>query len=351
MTFSSTKPTILDPKKHQALVAKLLRNRNVTVVDSLVEDKKELAVVKNPALLRDPKFSSRIFTAKRDEGVWVYYPWRHTLAHTLPRNDFEKVRLSRNGGFIDAKEQERIKNIRVGIAGLNVGNPGAVCMALSGFARFKLADNDILSLSNLNRFRAGLPDLGLNKAVLSARQIWEINPFAEIEVWKGGIAPATIENFLLSPRIDILIEEMDHPGLKIAMREHARLHGIPVVMVTGNEAGTLLDVERYDQNKNGKLLNGYLSHSVEEKIKSGTAPSFDEKIKIARDFMGKTFLTRNLLKSFLAVGSKLAGIPQLAEASFLRGAVLTYAVRKVAAGKLASGRYTLPLSALVPLKK
>ena len=59
----------------------------------------------------------------------------------------------------------------------------------------KLADNDILSLSNLNRFRAGLPDLGVNKAVLTARQIYEINPFAKLEVFDKGISPENIENF------------------------------------------------------------------------------------------------------------------------------------------------------------
>lgn len=210
----------------------------------------------------------------------------------------------------------------------------------------KFADFDGLSLSNLNRFRAGVCDLGLNKAILSARQAYEINPFLDIEMLEHGIRPEDIERFLLKPKIDVLIEETDNLKLKIAIREKAREHRIPVLMVTGNGENIIIDIERYDQNQRLPLLNGYLKQGIIDKIKEiqpgkGT---LKERIFLARDFMGMKYLTKRLRESFLLVGSRLAGIPQLAESSFLRGAALSYLVRQITIGKkVPSGRYYLKL--------
>jgi len=64
--------------------------------------------------------------------------------------------------------------------------------------------------------------------------------------------------------------------------------------------------------------------------------------------MGAKYLTQRLQQSFPLVGSKLAGIPQLAESSFLRGAAVCYFVRQIVLGKrISSGRYYLNLGTIV----
>ena len=209
----------------------------------------------------------------------------------------------------------------------------------------KFADNDILGVSNLNRFRASLADLGMNKAVLSAYQVWETNPFAEIGVFPHGITPQNIEEFLLKPRLDVLVEEMDALPLKILIREAARKHRIPVVMVTGNGAGCIIDVERFDKELDLPLMSGYLKKSIIKEIMSLTsAVPFEQKVRLARDFMGKTYLVPRLVKSFELLGKTLASIPQLAEASYMRGATVSYFVRQIITGQpLPSGRYVIQL--------
>ena len=207
----------------------------------------------------------------------------------------------------------------------------------------KLADNDVLSLSNFNRFRAGLPDLGLNKAVLTARQIWEINPFAKLELFENGIMPENIDQFLNKPKIDVLVEETDSLPLKIKIRELAKKHKIPTVMVTGNGENVIIDIERFDLEPKLPLMSGYLKQRVIDGIAAGPK-SFNEKIVLARDFMGVKYLNKRLVDSFDLVGSKLAGIPQIAESSFLRGAAIAYAVRQIATqNHIPSGRYNLRL--------
>ena len=214
----------------------------------------------------------------------------------------------------------------------------------------KFADNDILTVSNLNRFRAGICDLGINKAVLSARQVYEVNPYALIQVFPHGLDMTNIKNFLLKPKIDVLIEEMDNLSLKITVRELARAHRIPTLMVTGNGANVILDIERFDIDQNLPLLNGYLHPEIIERIKTILPQSIDikEKIQLARDFMNSEELTERLQRSFALIGSQLSGIPQLAESSFLRGAVIAYCVRQLATGDdLPSGRYYLELDRII----
>src|SRR3989344_2187944 len=320
----------------------IIKKKNPHIVDEIKEQVKELELVKNPKLLTKMPFVEQ--GASLYDTIWVYYPWRNTLVHCLKEKDFKLLRTSRNQNLVTKKEQKKIERIRVGIAGLNVGNPGALCLALEGDIKMKLADNDVLSLSNLNRFRAGLPDLGLNKAVLTARQIYEINPFAGLEIFEKGISDENIEKFLLKPKLDVLIEEMDNLPLKIKIRELARKNRIPVIMVTGSGPDVIIDVERFDKEPSLPLMSGYLKKEVISGIKRGPG-TFSEKMKLARNFMGIKYLHPRLIASFELVGSKLAGIPQIAESSFLRGASIAYFVRQIAQGeKIKSGRYYLKLS-------
>jgi len=345
--------------KDEKRLAKLFTDKKILeVIDNLPQQQEELGIVVNPRLLNNRlahKTKARRGKLQVQEGVWVYYPWRGLLVHCLREVDFDRLRLSRNHNLITLAEQRRLAKFKVGIAGLNVGNPVALCLALTGVGSImKLADNDILSVSNLNRFRAGLPELGLNKAILTARQIYELNPYANIKVFNQGIETGKEEKFLLQPKVDLLIEEMDNMPLKLSIRLSARRLRIPVLMVTGNGANVIIDVERFDLHPRQKLLNGLLPQRVINNINSLSPRSenLKERVLLARDFIGIKFLVERLQKSFVQVGARLAGIPQLAETSFLRGAVLGYFTRQLALGnKLPSGRYQLKMDNIIKKRK
>jgi tRNA A37 threonylcarbamoyladenosine dehydratase len=348
--FESYKPEIFDLnlEADQDQVVNLIESKKIIdIVDDYPNQHEELSLVKKPTLLGNIGAIKKLQKNREDvvaEGKWVFYPWRKTLVHILNQSDFHRTRTSRNLNLILLSEQKKFEKAKIGIAGLNVGNPAAICLALEGVSNMKLADIDPLSLTNLNRFRAGLCELGLNKVVLSARQITEINPFSKLTVFEKGIVPGQTEKFLLNPKIDILVEEMDNLKLKIEIREVAKKHRIPVVMVTGNGENVIIDVERFDQDKNLPLMSGYLKKSYLEKIKNEdfSKMKVSERVILARDFMGSEHLTKRLQDSFKLVGKKLASIPQLAESSFLRGAAVTYFVREIILSrKVKSGRYNL----------
>lgn len=321
---------------------------DVSYVDTLGEQENELSLIKDPSLISHTSLDSGTkLEVKDNSGIWVYFPWKRTAVRILNIDEYSTLRLSRNHNLITPEEEKILSNTNIAIAGLNVGNPGAICLALEGIGNnIKLADFDLLSVSNLNRFRAGLPDIGINKAILSARQMYEINPFLNIEVYDTGITPENMESFLISPKIDLLVEETDNLKLKINIRNMAKKYKIPVLMVTGNGDNVLVDVERYDLEENLPILSGHLSSDLINKIQSVEKGkgSFEERVILARDFMGVEFLDSRLVDSFSEVGKTLAGIPQLAESSFLRGAVLCHFAKKILLKKeVLSGRYKVLL--------
>jgi molybdopterin/thiamine biosynthesis adenylyltransferase len=279
-----------------------------------------------------------------DPGEYVaFFEWRKSLVRIVGPECYRELRTNRNRELLTIEEQEKFAKTRIGFAGLNVGNPGAVAIALEGGSQsMKLADFDPLSLTNLNRFRAGLPDLGVNKATLTARQIVEIDPYYDIELYEEGLSLHNTEAFIGAPKLDLLVEEMDALPLKLRVREIARKEGVPVIMVTGNAEGVLLDVERYDEEPALEIMNGLLDARTRAAIQ-GAPPDLPprEKVALARDYMGTSYLDRRLVDSFARFGSELVGIPQLAESSFMRGAALCYAAKAIALGRpLPSGRYS-----------
>ncbi|KKR14816.1 MAG: Dinucleotide-utilizing enzyme [Candidatus Falkowbacteria bacterium GW2011_GWA2_39_24] len=331
-------PEILDSLTDKERIEKLKQNNNVKVIDCFNDQIKELNKIKKviPNKLID---------------VWIYYPWNKVLVRILNKEDYRLLRLSRNKNLITNEEQKKFSHQKIGIAGLNVGNPGALCIVLEGGAEtMKFADNDILELSNLNRFRASLENLGINKAILSAHQAYEIDPFINIEIFDRGVSEDNIDQFLTQPRIDLLIEEMDNLPLKIRIRERAKYYKIPVLMVTGNGPGLIIDVERFDLEPNLPLLNGYLKENVIKRISTTLTEtmSIQEKSMLARDFIGTEFLNEKLKQSFDLVGKELASIPQTSESSFLRGVALCYFARQIATNyPVPSGRYHFSLDSLI----
>lgn len=147
------------------------------ISDTLDAQLEELIRCRMPGR-RDPVEATRISQsilggiAPAFFGRWVRYPWSRRLLRVLPPEGFAELRWSRNRNKITASEQSVLQQKSVGVVGLSVGNSIANALALEGVGGcLKLADFDALELSNLNRVRASLADLGLNKAVIAARQI------------------------------------------------------------------------------------------------------------------------------------------------------------------------------------
>ncbi|MFH7594798.1 ThiF family adenylyltransferase [Streptomyces racemochromogenes] len=353
------RPTLFDLRRpgDAAAFEALLGSGGVReVADTVAEQLVELVTCREPALRCRPEDVERAVAAQlagrpvREYGTWVWYPWSGRLVHLLPREEFRLVRTDRNRGRIERPQQRHLLERRVGIIGLSVGSSAALTFAMEGIAgAYKLADFDALSVSNLNRLRAGVHHLGLNKCVIAARQMAEIDPWLDIEIFPRGLDDASMAEFFTGGHgsIDLLVEECDDPRVKLAAREWARHLRVPVVM-DANDRG-LLDVERFDLEPERPLLHGILGDATAEDLKDLTP---EEKVDVILAMVDRDRISAELEASIARLGTTLSSWPQLASGVALGGALTAEAARRILLGlPRPSGRFYADLAVLTSAER
>jgi nitroreductase len=331
---------------------KLLAERAVVFVHDTIRDQlHEFIAAREPArTFRIPELDARVREHLEGKslvayGRWVYYPWARRLVHVLPEAEYCALRSDRNQYKITPQEQARLRACKIGIAGLSVGQAAAVTLALEGVGgTFRLADFDVLGLSNLNRLRAGVHDLGINKVILAAREMFEIDPYLDIALFPDGVSDGNLEAFLLEGgKLDLLIEECDDLYVKVRLREEARRFGIPVLMDTSDRG--LIDVERFDREPTRPLFHGLVGSLRADTLKG--LPTKD-KVPFVLRILDETRISTAMAASLLEIQETVYTWPQLASAVTLGGAVTTDVARRILLGTFTdSGRFYVDLEALV----
>ncbi|MGH3940141.1 MAG: Rv1355c family protein [Pseudonocardiaceae bacterium] len=341
---------LLDPSsdRDRRRLDELARNPAVTVMDTVLEQLDELVRSREPALqLRGPATGHRIDallerSAPELFGRWVFYPWSGRLVHVLPEPLHRELRLDRNRYKIAGAEQARLLELRVAVAGLSVGRAVSSTLVHEGLCgEIRLADFDALSLSNLNRVTGGIADVGVNKAVLAAREVAELDPYLRVVVHEDGVREDTLDAFLTG--VDIVLDECDDLAMKVLLRERARAVRVPVVMVTSDRG--LLDVERFDREPEREPFHGALAGLRAADLRGLTTK---QKVPYVLRILDAGRMQPRAAASLVEVGQTLSTWPQLASDVALGGAMAANAVRRIALGELVlSGRYEVDLDVLV----
>ncbi|MFA5954337.1 MAG: ThiF family adenylyltransferase [Patescibacteria group bacterium] len=337
---SPSKPQLfnLAEENDRAQVSALLQGNKIQqVVDDYREQLVELYQIEHPANVYAPTFVAELeahLAALEKEaplwsrGRWAFFPWIGTIVHVLEEAPFQTVRTARNRNLITEAEQKKFYNTVVGIAGLSVGNSVALAIVLQGGARhIRLADHDALALSNTNRVRAGVADLGLPKVEMTARQIYLLNPYATVELFPDGITKDNIAAFFEGPpKLDVVIDEVDNLAVKYLIREQAKKHRLPIVMAADNGDNAVVDIERYDQNPDLAFFQGRLGDVTYEELLSLDKFGIG---KMITKHVGPENVTERMQQSLLEMGKTIVSWPQLGGAALLNGAAVAYAVRKI----------------------
>ncbi|MGB8943303.1 MAG: ThiF family adenylyltransferase [Streptomyces sp.] len=277
-------------------------------------------------------------------GTWAWYPWSGRLVHVLPRNEYRLVRTDRNRGKITRSQQRALLTRSIGVIGLSVGAAAALACAAEGVGgTFLLADFDRLSLSNLNRLRAGVHELGVEKTVLCARAMAELDPYLHVEIYREGLDEASLAAFVKAGP-DLLIEECDSPWAKVAARELAREQRVPVLM-EANDRG-LLDIERFDMEPHRPLFHGRIGETTAADVRQLDRAALTAFMMRA---VGAERLSPAMTAALPQVGRTLSSWPQLASGVLLGGALVTDSARRILLGEpVPSGSYSVDLDALIP---
>jgi len=333
------KPILFDPQKDRKIIFKTINSSGVEVCDLIKDQLEELVAVRHPYLREDRRKMAKVKESFIKEfdfqdgylkvGKWVYYQENKKLVHFLDEKEHLELRTSRNRNLITSSEQKIFYNFPVGIAGLSVGSHAALSTVLQGGGKYlKLADMDVVSASNINRLRISFDKIGKYKTDCVAHDIYGLNPYAELTLYREGLTKDTIKGFFDKGRkIKIVVDAIDSIEMKVALRLEARRRKIPVLMATDNGDGVILDVERYDLNPRAKIWSGRVNEKDLNNIVTMTQV---EKAMLINKILGVKNIAPRMLSSTREIGKTLYTWPQIGGAAQLAGVVLAYAIRIIA---------------------
>jgi tRNA threonylcarbamoyladenosine dehydratase len=344
------KPLILKEGRYKKSQVSAFKRKASKVKDIYLDQLKELFEVKNPRLIFGLEFKrkfSEFKKIKNKEGLelsgnWIYYPWNKTLLHTLTEKENNLLRTNRNKNIITAKEQEKLSDFTIVIAGLSVGGNITTTLLHNGFPKnLKLADFDTLDTTNLNRVRAKLSDVEESKIDIVSKQLYELDPYVNLKLFPKGLSEKNIKSFVSGkPKPKLIFEIIDDFEIKILLRKEARKRRVPVVMLTSLGDNVLIDIERYDINPKTKLFNGKVSEKILNDILAGNINEKD-KHKYAVAIVESKNLPPRLRKSIKEIGKTLVGRPQLMSTVTVASGIAALIARKIALGGKVSNRRTL----------
>jgi tRNA A37 threonylcarbamoyladenosine dehydratase len=155
--------------------------------------------------------------------------------------DFNEA-FSRNLGWVTKQEQERLRSVRVAIAGLGgVGGFHLLTLARLGVGAFSLADFDRFELANFNRQAgAAVTTLGKPKLDVMAAAASDINPELDIRRFPQGVDEASIDEFLAGA--DLYVDGLDFFALDVRQAVFAACsrRNIPAITVAPLGMGAAL---------------------------------------------------------------------------------------------------------------
>lgn len=130
-------------------------------------------------------------------------------------NEFSRLEL-----LIGDKKINKIKATKVAIFGVGgVGGYVLEALARSGFENFTLIDNDVISLTNINRqIIATHENIGKKKVEVAKERVLSINPNAKVTVLETFYLPEKKDEFDFT-KYDYVIDAIDTVVAKLSIIE------------------------------------------------------------------------------------------------------------------------------------
>jgi len=312
----------------------------------------ELMLVKNPEYKKQPEQLTQRFDDCKAAylngydaeyaGSWVLYQNGNLLHMLLPTDHYE-LRTSRNIGLLTEEEQAIFSKKRVSVGGLSVGGLCASTLAMEGVNSFFLTDFDKLATSNLNRISSSLSHIGVEKTNIVAEKIWDIDPFATVDLDDQGFSKDKLERMFNPEKMpDIVIDAMDSMEAKIEVRQACRQFGIPLVwMVDMGDGVVQIGTERYDLDPNYPAFHGCLESKEKE---LGRKLNY---VESCFSIFNNERLPHRMAESFFrACNNEGAGISQLAGTVSIAAGAISKVVRKVLLGQQVNPEFFVDIDRL-----
>lgn len=156
-------------------------------------------------------------------------------------------RFSRSELILGREGLARLAAARVAVFGIGgVGSYVAEGLARAGVGHFMLVDNDVVSLTNINRQLHSLTStVGKQKTALMRERILDINPAAEVKVINAFYLPDNADSFFMENNpYDYVVDAIDTVAGKISLAVECQKRKLPLIASMG--AGNKVDPTRFE---------------------------------------------------------------------------------------------------------
>lgn len=152
--------------------------------------------------------------------------------------------FSRTELLIGTENVNKLNNSKVAIFGIGgVGSFTVEALARGGIGNFILVDKDDVDLTNINRqIIATNKTIGKPKVEVAKERILEINPNANVEIYKEFFMPET--NGILDKTITYIVDAVDIVTAKIELVKRANELNISIISCMGT--GNKLDPTKFE---------------------------------------------------------------------------------------------------------
>ena len=182
--------------------------------------------------------------------------------------------FSRTELLLGKEAMNLLKNKHVAIFGLGgVGGYVAEALIRTGVGKFTLVDNDVVSLSNLNRQIISTHEtVGKYKTEVMKARMLSINPQAEVNTIRLFVLTNTINQIDFS-QFDYVVDAIDTVKGKLAIITQAKKFNVPIIssMGTGNKLNPMgfvvTDINKTEMDPLAKVIRTELRKMGIKKLK------------------------------------------------------------------------------------
>lgn len=283
------------------------------------------------------KLKERIISqAKKEKKIGSNY-----LYPPLSKKAYFELSTARNRNLITLDEQNKLRGSVVAFFGLSVGSHAALTWVMQSRAdAIKIIDPDTIDVSNLNRIRTAVKNIGRLKTEVLKEELNELSLFTNVYTHtRANIVK--LDRIFTEPAIDIVVDEVDNFEIKIHLRKLAKKNKIPLLSAADVGDNVILDVERYDLYPQPNLFLGRIPNIENMNF---SELSGRKKKKLIIQLVGFEKNSEKLIDSLFAVGGSITTWPQLGATATIAGGIITTAIKKIVLGeKVCSGRYYISL--------
>ena len=143
--------------------------------------------------------------------------------------------------------EEGVSRLKKFMMVFGVGGVGSHCieaLARSGVGKLILVDNDVVSMTNINRQSIAYHStVGKYKTEIMRDRIKDICPEIEVVTYETFVLPENIDT-LFTEKVDYIIDAIDTVTAKLVLVEMAKEKNIPIISSMGT--GNKLHPERFE---------------------------------------------------------------------------------------------------------